>query len=146
MSVASLTRTRMDALNLPQLLQRAPQALVTLVRHYWYWIIYIILLRKLYRITFSGVRKSLRSTPTTTTGTQRRDNGGPTLHVNFRDEEGTPTSSPAPATNEVIVRDDVIIVNRDNRYLEVYEKRTVERVDNVDEQVESLLREFSRRR
>lgn len=125
--------------------------LLAFFRKYWAWVIYFIILRKLYRILSRTNKRSVKlkkakrssasasnSSSGSTTGLEQAPN---TVDATFLADVPETT----PATNQVIVGDGVIIVNRNDRYVEVYERKNVAKVDNVEAEVEALLKEFAAR-
>ncbi|CAD2218127.1 hypothetical protein AGDE_10727 [Angomonas deanei] len=150
-------------LNLQEELKASYPHIVTLLKRHWYWVFYYLLFRKLYRIVFGigakpyrkeltddkdGNKKTTTSAPNNRVG-ETSSGSGTTNHHNNNNGPTTffsGSASSAPTSgDQLIVGDDIIVVNKNNRYVEIYEKKSIEKVDNVDEQVESLLKEFASR-
>ncbi|KPA83205.1 hypothetical protein ABB37_02889 [Leptomonas pyrrhocoris] len=125
--------------------------LIAFLRKYWVWAVYFLIIRKLYRILSRTNKRSVnpKKIKRSSASTSNSSNGFTTAsehtlgNVDATFLSDTPETT--PSTNQVIVGAGVIIVNRNDRYVEVYERKNVAKVDNVDAEVEALLKEFAAR-
>ncbi|KAG5472393.1 hypothetical protein LSCM1_03792 [Leishmania martiniquensis] len=121
---------------------------ISFLRKYWAWAMYFIILRKLYRIWSRANKRASKPKRI-----KRSSASIPDSSESVADFVTTPRTVDAallsdsahsvPSKNQVIVGDGVIVVNRNDRYVEVYERRNVAKVDNVDAEVKAILKEFS---
>ncbi|KAG5496628.1 hypothetical protein JIQ42_03459 [Leishmania sp. Namibia] len=133
-----------------QLTRTLVNGFIGFLRKYWAWVMYFIILRKLYRILSRTNKRASKSKRM-----KRSSASIPDSSESVADLVSTPRAVDAalltdsaqsvPSKNQVIVGDGVIVVNRNDRYVEVYERRNVAKVDNVDAEVKALLKEFSTR-
>lgn len=148
-SAASSAQIALSSLHPIASVKRSLPLVIAYMKKYWIWLLYFVVMRKLYRLLFGRRRRSKRgkkiggddgdsSVYSSSSGTVNTDRASLAPYFSA-------TSQASPGTNQVIVGDGVILVNRNDRYVEVYERRDVARVDNVDDQVESLLSEFAAR-
>lgn len=154
-SAATAARSALTTLHPLKVAKELVPHVLAYIKRYWVWLLYFILLRKVLRMIVGPRSKkskhhrshrraindidagdSVNSGGSSNTGSTDRSSYAPYFSV---------TSDATPGTNQVIVGDGVIVVNRNDRYVEVYERKNVAKVDNVDEQVEALLKEFSSR-
>lgn len=153
-SATSLIRSSLPSFNLKAATAQVLPKALQFLRKYWFYAVYWVLLRKLYRIVMgSGGRKAITSKKhkhrqssrhsgraSSSSGGVSSDSQDPVVYTSAQ-VEGV-----VPGTNQVLVGDGVVIVNRNDRYVEVYERKNTMKVDNVDEQVEALLKDFSSRK
>lgn len=125
--------------------------LIDFTRRHWVWLIYFVVMRKMFRMLMRFIRRApkakWRHTKAARSDSDNSSNSYPSS-VTGTLEKGTffsHTADITPLTNQVIVGDGVIVINRNDRYVEVYERKNVARADNVDAQVEALLKEFTSR-
>lgn len=117
------------------------------------WLVSFVLLRKLLRVVCAPSKKakrrhSHRAAATVNTADSVNSSGSSNTVSTDRSSLAPYFSvrgDAAPGTNQVTVGDGVIVVNRNDRYIEVYERKRIEKVDHVDGQVEALFRDFSAR-
>ncbi|KPI82975.1 hypothetical protein ABL78_8006 [Leptomonas seymouri] len=125
--------------------------LLAILRKYWIWVVYFLIIRKLYRV-LSRINKRYvkpKKIKRSSASTSDSNNGSIAGLEHATDRVDATFLADAhestPSTNQVIVGDGVIIVNRNDRYVEVYERKNVAKIGNVDAEVEALLKEFSAR-
>nr|CAJ2477649.1 unnamed protein product [Leishmania braziliensis] len=120
---------------------------IAFLRKYWACAIYFIIIRKLYRILSrtnkrasksKRIKRSAASMPDSNESAAECVSTPRAVDVSFL----TDTAEYVPSKNQVIVGDGVIVVNRNDRYVEVYERKNVARVDSVEAEVNTLLKEF----
>ncbi|KAK7201054.1 hypothetical protein NESM_000165400 [Novymonas esmeraldas] len=147
----SAVRSQLVNLNPLQVARTVFPELLAFFRKYWAWAMYFVILRKLYRILSrtskrtpraKRTKRSSASIPDSNESVADSDTTSRAADVTFLTET---TAGSVPAKNQVIVGDGVIVVNRNDRYVEVYERKNVSKVDDADAQVEALLREFAAR-
>lgn len=147
----SVVRNSLYSLSPSKIARTVYPELLAFFRKYWVWAVYFLIIRKLYRILnrthkrYLKPRKTKRSSASVSDSsngsTAGSDHATSTVEATFLNE----TTETTPSTNQVIVGEGVIIVNRNDRYVEVYERKNVAKVDNVDAEVEALLKEFAAR-
>lgn len=144
-------RSQLATLSPSQLARTVFPVLIAFFRKYWAWAMYFVILRKLYRILSRTNKRGTKSKRT-----KRSSASLPDSNESVADSEATTrttdvtfvadSTGSVPPRNQVIVGDGVIVVNRNDRYVEVYERKNVARVENVDAEVEALLKEFAARK
>ncbi|CCW61641.1 unnamed protein product [Phytomonas sp. EM1] len=152
-SGATILKETLSSLNIP--FNMMDIFTLTWFKRNWKFLLYFMLLRKLYKmIAFRKIWKRLSIRSAIRSNPQEVDAGDSLLLKDGTDApKNTPMNSEKtsifrcmerqqPSTNQVIMADGMILVNRNDRYLEVYERRKVSKVDNIDEQVEALLQQF----
>ncbi|CAC9513760.1 hypothetical_protein_-_conserved [Leishmania infantum] len=123
---------------------------ITFLRKYWAWAMYFIILRKLYRILSrtnkrsskpNRIKRSSASIPDSNDSVADLVSTPRTVDIAFL----TDTAEYTPSKNQMIVGDGVIVINRNDRYVEVYERKNVAKVGSVEAEVKALLKEFAAR-
>lgn len=151
-SALSVIRSSVTKLHPLQFAQSALSHIVVLLRKYWAWALYMVLLRKVYRMLRGRKRhRGKGSKKQDGSISNSRSSGGSSMSTDNSSRSGdrayfSATSGATPDTNQVIVGDGVIVVNRNDRYVEVYERKNISKVDSADDEVEMLLQEFASRR
>ncbi|CAM70072.1 hypothetical protein, unknown function [Leishmania infantum JPCM5] len=111
---------------------------------------YFIILRKLYRILSrtnkrsskpNRIKRSSASIPDSNDSVADLVSTPRTVDIAFL----TDTAEYTPSKNQMIVGDGVIVINRNDRYVEVYERKNVAKVGSVEAEVKALLKEFAAR-
>ncbi|CBZ28852.1 hypothetical protein, unknown function [Leishmania mexicana MHOM/GT/2001/U1103] len=123
---------------------------IAFLRKYWAWAMYFIIIRKLYRILSRTNKRSSKPSRI-----KRSSVSIPDSNESVADLVSTPrsvdvslltdTAEYVPSKNQMIVGDGVIVINRNDRYVEVYERKNVAKVGNVEAEVKALLKEFAAR-
>ncbi|CAG9578408.1 hypothetical protein LMJF_30_1750 [Leishmania major strain Friedlin] len=123
---------------------------IAFLRKYWAWAMYFIILRKLYRILSRTNKRSSKPNRI-----KRSSASVPDSNNTIADLVSTPctvdvasltdTAEYVPSKNQMIVGDGVIVINRNDRYVEVYERKNVAKVGSVEAEVKALLKEFAAR-
>ncbi|GET90777.1 hypothetical protein, unknown function [Leishmania tarentolae] len=147
-AAVSAVRSHFSKWNPSQIARIVFTEFIFFLRKYWAWAMYFIILRKLYRILSRTDKRSSKSNRIKKSSASIPDN-----NESVTDLETTPRAVDvsfftenaefAPSKNQMIVGDGVIVINRNDRYVEVYERRNVAKVGNVEAEVKALLKEFA---
>jgi hypothetical protein len=147
----SAVRTSLCTLSPKKIAHTVFPEMIAFFRKYWAWAIYFIIIRKLYRILRRSNKRSVkpkkakRTSASVSNSSNGSTAGSEQVSSNVDATFYADAPETTPATNQVIVGDGVIIVNRNDRYVEVYERKNVAKVNNVEVEVEALLKEFAAR-
>lgn len=142
----------------PERLTQLFPVAMKLFYQYWMWLLYAFILRKLYRVARSILRppgrrhesrRLARRRPAASCDTHYDDGASDSvdnasssdMHSYFHSRS---SKSGSPRVSKMLMSDDVIVVNRDDRYVEVYERKESKETD-VDHKIAKLLREFAKR-
>ncbi|KAG5498674.1 hypothetical protein JKF63_02961 [Porcisia hertigi] len=143
----SAFRSHFQYWSLSQLSRSVFPVFFAILRKYWVWAMYFVVIRKLYRIlsrTNKRVSKPKKIKRSSDSIADRNDVVVDTVSTTRPVDSASLTNTVgfAPSKNQMIVSDGVIVINRNDRYVEVYERKSLSKVDNVDAEVKTLLKEF----
>eukprot|EP00796_Vickermania_ingenoplastis_P005915 gene5915-4230_t len=115
-SGVAVLRDAMTKLDVGMMLESLKKNSMSILKRHGKWILLLFLFKVVYRFFFGRARKSRRLKA-------NKGKDGDDSDSDDRPQSFIEGRIPAPACNQTIETDDVVVVNRNDRFLEVYSKR-----------------------